>query len=182
MTGELTGSKVFLRELTLDDWTDVHSYATLPEASRYQPWGPNTVTDSFEFVQTIIKDATRIPRTRFVFAVIHLPQQKLVGAGEVNIRSLSNQEGEISYIIHPDYWGQGLASETARLLLQYGFHSLRLHRIFGTCDPRNIASARVLEKVGMVEEGHLRQNLRIGDDWRDSLLFGVLTHEWNDSL
>ncbi|QTD43341.1 GNAT family N-acetyltransferase [Sporosarcina sp. Te-1] len=175
----MVGPKLFLRELTLEDWNGVHSYASLEKVSRYQAWGPNTETETYEFVRTIVEDAERSPRTRFVFAVIHMEQQKLVGAGEINIRSIHHRQGEIPYIIHPDYWGQGLATETARLLIQFGFHSLHLHRIFGTCDPRNKASASVLEKVGMKKEGQLRQNMRIENEWRDSMLFSVLEQEWN---
>ncbi|MBB4826191.1 RimJ/RimL family protein N-acetyltransferase [Sporosarcina luteola] len=175
---KIMGSTFILRELTLEDWGEVHSYASLEEVSRYQSWGPNTESQSLEFVQAIVDEAERRPRTRYVFAVVHLEQNKLVGSGEINIRSIHHKQGEISYIIHPDYWGRGLASETARLLIHFGFHSLELHRIFGTCDPKNKASARVLEKVGMLKEGQLRQNIRIEHAWRDSLLFSVLAHEW----
>jgi RimJ/RimL family protein N-acetyltransferase len=53
-----------------------------------------------------------------------------------------------------------------------------LHRIFATCDPRNTASAHVLQKVGMRLEGRLRDTMLIRDGWRDSLVYSVLEHEW----
>ena len=57
-------------------------------------------------------------------------------------------------------------------------NDLNMHRIFATCDPINIASSRVLDKVGMIKEGRLRENLLIKDGWRDSLLYGILEQEW----
>ncbi len=49
-------------------------------------------------------------------------------------------------------------------------------------DPRNIGSAKVLEKVGMVYEGKIRENIFINDGWRDSLLYSILAHEWESRI
>ncbi len=102
----------------------------------------------------------------------------MVGAGELNIRDFTNRNGEISYIVNPDYWGQGIATDVAKLLIDFGFKELKLHRIYATCDPRNIGSLTVLEKVGMTKEGKIREHLLIKDGWRDSLLYSLLEHEW----
>jgi RimJ/RimL family protein N-acetyltransferase len=66
----------------------------------------------------------------------------------------------------------------AQLLLRFGFREMHLHRIFATCDPRNLASARVLEKIGMLYEGRMREVMLIRDGWRDSALYAVLEDEW----
>ena len=55
---------------------------------------------------------------------------------------------------------------------------LNLHRVMATCDPRNLASAAVLQKVGMTFEGQLRHTMQIRDGWRDSSVFSVLANEW----
>jgi RimJ/RimL family protein N-acetyltransferase len=60
--------------------------------------------------------------------------------------------GEIGYFLHPDWWGQGFGTEISTALLRFGFQKLHLHRLLATCDPRNTASKRVLEKIGMVYE------------------------------
>jgi [ribosomal protein S5]-alanine N-acetyltransferase len=79
---------------------------------------------------------------------------------------------------HPDYWGKGLATAAARQLVQLGFDEHDLHRIFATCDPRNIASAAVLQRLGMQYEGRMRETTLIRDGWRDSDLYSVLVDEW----
>ncbi len=105
-------------------------------------------------------------------------KERLIGAGEINIRNFTNRQGEIGYIIHPDYWAKGYATEVSKLLIEFGFSTLNLHRIFATCDPRNLGSAKVFEKIGMTKEGKIRQDLLLRDGWRDSLLYSILKHEW----
>lgn len=176
MIASLIGNRVTLREMKEMDWNDVHSYASLPTVCKYQPWGPNSEEDSREFVQQVIADSNEIPRSRYVFAVI--VEGKLIGSGEINIQDFIDRKGEIGYIMHPAYWGLGYATEVARILIEFGFTQLNLHRISATCDPRNIGSVKVLEKVGMIREGTIRDDFLIHNGWRDSHLYGILEHEW----
>lgn len=176
MIASLVGNRVTLREMVETDWIDVHSYASLPTVCKYQPWGPNSEDDSREFVQQVIADSTEIPRSRFVFAVI--VEEKLIGSGEINIQDFIDRKGEIGYIVHPDYWGFGYATEVAKILIEFGFTQLNLHRISATCDPRNLGSVKVLEKAGMMREGTIRDDFLIHNGWRDSHLYGILEHEW----
>ncbi|WP_280771706.1 GNAT family N-acetyltransferase [Salipaludibacillus daqingensis] len=172
----LSNERLSLREFTKDDWKDVHRYASKDIVCQYQPWGPNTENDSKSFVNMVIKDATEEPRTRFVFAIIY--KENMIGAGEFNIRDFTNRVGEIAYIVNPDYWRKGIATDVAKLLIDFGFKELKLHRIYATCDPRNIGSSKILEKIGMIKEGRIREDLLVKDGWRDSLLYSVLEHEW----
>lgn len=69
-------------------------------------------------------------------------------------------------------------TEAAGALLGYGFTALDLHRVWATCDARNKASARVLEKIGMRREGLLVHERVVKGDWRDSCVYAVLKDEW----
>ena len=176
----MKGNRVVLREMEEDDWVDVHKYASQEKVCQYQPWGPNTERESIDFVKQVIFDAEKKNRSRFVFAVILKGNGEMIGAGEINIRDYTNRIGEIAYIINPEYWGLGYATEIATVLISFGFAQLHFHRIFATCNPRNIGSSRVLEKVGMTMEGRIRESLLVKDGWRDSLIFGILKQEWNE--
>lgn len=174
----LANEKLLLREFTQYDWIDVHKYASQEIVCRYQTWGPNTEEDTKEFIQDVLDEATQTPRERYVFAIIY--QETLIGAVEIMIKDFANKVGEIGYIVNPDYWGKGVATQSAKLMITFGFETLKLHRICATCDPRNIGSAKVLEKVGMLKEGVLRENMLMKDGvWRDSLLYSVLKQEWS---
>ena len=63
-------------------------------------------------------------------------------------------------------------------MVDFGFRELRLHRIWADCDPANVPSCRVLEKLGMRREGHFRENAWIKGEWVDSLIYAILDREW----
>ncbi len=174
----INGDRILLRDINKNDWSDVHQYASQAIVCKYQPWGPNTIKESQTFVNEAVIDLKKSPRTRFVFAIIVKQTEKLIGVIELNIRDEINRKSEVGYIIHPDYWGQGFATEAAKLIVNYSFTQLNMHRIYATCDPRNIESSKVLEKIGMTLEGRMRQDLLLKDGWRDSLLYSILEHEW----
>jgi RimJ/RimL family protein N-acetyltransferase len=113
------------------------------------------------------------PPERQVFAV--LVDGHVVGSAELKLHGAST--GEIAYAVHPRMWGQGIATAAARELLRIGFSEYGRHRIFGTCDPRNVASAAVLRKIGMRYEGRMRGTAYIRDGWRDSDLYAILVDD-----
>jgi len=89
-----------------------------------------------------------------------------------------SEQGESWYLIRPDYWGHGIATEAAQALLRIGFTEMNLHRMFATCLPENLASARVLEKIGMRKECCQSKNLKIHGVWHDCVLYALLREEW----
>ncbi|WP_441246736.1 GNAT family N-acetyltransferase [Kitasatospora sp. McL0602] len=167
---------VTLRPLTLDDWPAVHSWARLEAACRYQPWGPNTEDQTRAYVRSAVERSAQDQPTRLV----HLAHAEgvPVGIGDFHIRHRAHRQGEIAYTVHPDAWGRGFGTAIAQHLLAHGFEQAGLHRIYATCDPRNLASARVLAKLGMTYEGRQRHSMLIRDGWRDSDVFSILEEEW----
>ncbi|MCJ8005930.1 GNAT family N-acetyltransferase [Lederbergia wuyishanensis] len=174
----IKGNGIILREIVEQDWNDIHTYAALPEVSRFQSWGPNTEEETKAFVKQILNEAKVQPRLRYAYAIIEKENSTMIGSCELNIRDIPNRIGEVAYIIHPAYWRKGYATEAAKQMIEFGFGTFNLHRIFATCDTRNIASAKVLGKIGMTLEGRMREDLLIKDGWRDSYLYSVLDHEW----
>src|SRR5699024_2132243 len=123
MIGVLKGERVNLREMEEKDWVDVHKYASQEKACQYQTWGPNSEQETEDFVKQVIFDAKRKNRSRFVFAIIVKKNGKMIGAGEINIRDYTNRVGELAYIINPEYWGLGYATEVAKVLIPFGLRS-----------------------------------------------------------
>ncbi|MFC7713361.1 GNAT family N-acetyltransferase [Nonomuraea recticatena] len=167
---------VTLSRVELADWRAVHSWASLAEVSRFQTWGPNTEEQTRAFVAAAAEAWSHRPQQRFAYAA--RVEGDVVGMGELHVRSRGNRQGEITYVVHPRFWGQGVGTEIGRELLSRGFEELDLHRIYATCDPRNLGSARVLSKLGMTWEGRHRHTTLIRDGWRDSELFSILEEEW----
>ena len=84
----------------------------------------------------------------------------------------------IGYCLAEPAWGAGYATEAARALLDWAFGTLDLNRVQAECDTRNLASARVLEKLGFQREGTLREDCVVDGVVSDSWVYGLLRREW----
>jgi aminoglycoside 6'-N-acetyltransferase len=89
-----------------------------------------------------------------------------------------HEDGE-RFTIDPGYQGHGYATEAAALLVGYLFTERAKHRVTASCDARNAASAAVLRRPRMRQEGHLRESTWANGEWTDDLLYGLLRYEWN---
>lgn len=106
---------------------------------------------------------------------------ELVGAVALGAISRANLHAELSYWIGVPYWGRGLATEAAQVILAYGFDVLALERIHGACFAGNDASKRVLVRVGMIHEGTLREHVRKDGEPRDLEKYGLLKREFRSA-
>lgn len=163
-----------LRELALEDAPAVQEWASDPEVARYMPWGPNTPEQTEAFLRDAVPTRWETPRRTFELGIELRGSSRLVGACGIRIRSAEDRVADLGYALRRDAWGQGLATEAARALVEFGFRTLRMHRIWATCHVDNARSARVLEKAGMQREGRLRENVRKDGAWRDSWLYAIL--------
>jgi RimJ/RimL family protein N-acetyltransferase len=174
----LGGARVSLREHVPDDLAAVLGYSADETVARYVPWEPNTDQAARAFLDGAIAAAEQTPRISYELAIVERATGLLIGAARIGIESLLHKRADIGYVLRRDRWGEGLATETARLLLGFGFDQLGMHRIWATSHPENVASARVLEKIGMSYEGRIRDHLFVKGAWRDSLAYAILEPEW----
>jgi ribosomal-protein-alanine N-acetyltransferase len=174
----IESKRLILRDFRIEDWKAVHEYAKDPRAVAHLPWGPNSVDQTIEFVRKTIEDAARPNRRTFELAIVLRDEDRLIGGTGLRLSGTPNRDAGMVYVVHPAFWGRGIASETASAIIEFGFRKCGLHRIWAECDPANAASARVLEKVGMIREGLLRQHKWYKEDWRDSYLYSILYPEW----
>jgi RimJ/RimL family protein N-acetyltransferase len=91
------------------------------------------------------------------------------------------RSSSLGYCFDNAEWGHGYATEAARGLLQWGFDTLELNRVQAETDTRNAASARVLEKLGFVREGTLREDCVVNGEVSDSWVYGLIKREWRPS-
>ncbi|MGQ0714496.1 MAG: GNAT family N-acetyltransferase [Gemmatimonadaceae bacterium] len=101
----------------------------------------------------------------------------LVGAVGLTIAA-RHRRAELGYWVAVEQWGRGYATEAARAMVDYAFRELGLNRVDAHCLTRNVASSRVMEKVGMQREGCLRSHIIRWDVPEDIVLYGILREEW----
>jgi RimJ/RimL family protein N-acetyltransferase len=174
-----TGARVLLREIGPEDAPAAMAWAADLNFFRYLPYEPIADQASEEeFLRGLETEAASRPRRQYHLGVVWHETDELIGMVRLGITSPENREGDLGYGVRLDKAGQGITTEAVALLLDLGFGPLRLHRIFAYHHPRNVASRRVLEKLGMEREGTLRENLFAHGAWRDSVLHAILEHEW----
>jgi RimJ/RimL family protein N-acetyltransferase len=84
----------------------------------------------------------------------------------------------LGYGIGRPWWGLGLATEAARAAMDYAFRSLGAEKVWARADPLNLGSVRVLEKLGMQQEGLLRKHQLRRGERVDRVYYGLLREEW----
>lgn len=112
-------------------------------------------------------------RQQAVFAVTLKSDGALIGALGLRLE-MNDQRAELGYWIGKPYWNHGFCTEAARAAIQFGFEQLDLNRIFAHHFVRNPASGRVMQKLGMVYEGRLRQHVKKWDAFEDLEVYGIL--------
>lgn len=141
--------RLLLRPYVAEDWALVHAYAAIPEFSRFEVWGPNSIEDTKRFVGACIASTSERPILAYQLAVVLKDANRLIGGCTLRRKNADAQEALLGYAINPDFQGIGYATEAADTLVEFGFSKLRLVRILAECNAQNVASRRVMEKLGM---------------------------------
>jgi RimJ/RimL family protein N-acetyltransferase len=103
----------------------------------------------------------------------------LIGTCSVFNLQAGNRRAEVGYAIARPHWHQGYAQEAMCAVLAYCFVELKLNRLEADIDPRNVASAKLLERLGFIKEGELRQRWIVAGEVSDSWIYGLLAQEWS---
>jgi RimJ/RimL family protein N-acetyltransferase len=156
--------RLLLREFTAADWPAVLDYHRDPRYPRFGPEGADAEAEVRGLVQMFVGWQHERPRARFQWAVLLPGGGQIIGNCGIRKPAADAREADIGFELAPAHWGRGYATELAAALLRYGFEELGLERIMAHVEVGNLASARVLEKVGMRPAGGLR--------------YGILPAEW----
>ena len=175
---QITTERLLLREFVTEDWPAVLAYQQKPEYLRYYHWTERTPADAQAFVRMFLDQQQVTPRRKFQLAVVLPGADRPIGNCGVRVENADARQGSLGYELDPAYWGRGYATEAARAMLIFGFRELGLHRVWADCIAENRGSARVLEKLGLTQEARLRDNKWFKGRWWDTLIYGILEHEW----
>jgi|SRR5579859_548984 len=149
---QLQTERLLLREVGDADFDGLREIASDPEVLRYRSRSEVTPEATREFLNNAKAQAAEQPRQQYALVVILKDSRRLIGELGLTISSSQYDEAYMWYSVNRSYWGKGYATEAAAALLHYGFEQAGLRRIFAECHPDNLASARVLEKIGLLRE------------------------------
>ena len=175
---KLETERLILRDFVKDDWQRVLEYQSDPLYLRYYEWTERTPEAVQDFVGWFLDHQKQNPRIKFQLAVTLKSNNQLIGNCGIRMDKADAFQADIGYELDPEHWNHGYASEAAHAIVDLGFNRFNLHRVWSWCIADNVASARVLEKLGMRREGHLRENEYYRGRWWDALMYGILSDEW----
>ncbi|GGS69683.1 N-acetyltransferase [Planobispora rosea] len=175
---EISGKRLGLREVTVDDIDALHAVYGDPAATEHLPFDPRTREEVEQIVAEAAEAAAATPRRLYVLAVTERESEQVIGVARLHIEADHPHSAEIGLGLRPDQWGRGIGTDLIRLLLTFGFRHLRLHRIWGARSPANTAAQLAMLVAGMVEEGRIRHHVRARGAWRDSIVHSALEDEW----
>ncbi len=181
----LFGPRVMLRPLAAEDFAD-WSEVRRRNDDWLTPWEPRrppaaldpTVNREAFAARCTARDRDAAGGLAYGFGVF--VDQRL--AGEVNLNHVlrgAMQSGTVGYWIDQARAGQGLIAESVVVITAFAFEQLDLHRIEICIVPRNTNSRRVMEKLGLREEGVAERFLEIDGEWEDHVRYGFTVEEWN---
>lgn len=176
----LLTDRLRLDVLRVGDAPAMFAYRSDPEVGRYQGWIPASVDEVVTFIEGNAKVTLGQRDSWFQLAI--RPHNADTLLGDLGLHFTANhEEAELGITIAPAHQGQGYAAEALRAALALLFGPLVQHRVFGSVDPRNTASVRLLESIGMRREAHFRQSLFFRGEWVDDVIFALLRDEWAES-
>jgi aminoglycoside 6'-N-acetyltransferase len=152
--------RLILRPFEDRDTLPFSAYRSDPEIARYQGWtAPFTLKQAVQFISGMKAILPGVPGQWYQSAIELKSSGELAGDCAFQRLEEDPAQAEIGFTIARKYQGWGYGTEAVSRLLEFLFVDLDLHRVRANCDPNNLASARLLEKVGMRHEGRFIESL-----------------------
>lgn len=148
----LETKRLRLRHLVPEDLDELYALYADPVVRRYFPEGTLTYVETQEELDWFLHGHPRHPRLGLWATILKSTGQLIGRCGLLPWTIDGRDEVEVAYLLGQAYWGQGLGTEAARAIRDYGFEQLGLARLVALIDHENMASRRVAEKIGMTFE------------------------------
>lgn len=175
---DIETERLILRQRTLADAEDIFAYAKLAEVSYPAGFPPvATLEDEIAYLRDIYPKNLAEKKIPSGYGITLKGQDRVIGSIDFNNRHADGVM-EMGYLLHPDYWGQGIMAEAARALIEVGFDLLQLHKIEIGCYGYNQGSRRIAEKMGFTLEATIRDRQDVQGQRCDDLRYGLLKSEW----
>lgn len=173
---EIRTKHLKLCKFTKDDVEEVYNnYGSDDSLTKYISWVPfNTMEKCEKFIKYHLKKYEENPLF-FSWKIVY--DDKIVGSIALYNVDTRSESGELGYIMGSEWQNKGLMTETVDSVLEYAFNQAGFHRIYASCHEDNMASKRVLEKLGMTYEGKLRDGQKNLDGSYSNLDLYAILHE-----
>lgn len=165
-----------LRPISESDIENVFELQSLEQTAQFNTSKvPIDINETKINVEKWIFENNKDNIKHFTFAVELIDDNKFIGLIGLHLGKEHYKNAEVWFQYDYRFWNKGYATESLRKILDFGFETLKLHRIEAGCAVENIGSVNVLEKVGMLREAHTRQLLPLKSGWSDNYGYAILS-------
>jgi RimJ/RimL family protein N-acetyltransferase len=174
---KLESERLILRQINLNDKSEIFAYRSDKVTNEYQGWIPNTIGDVEIFIEKIAKQINE-PETWYQFVLIEKESQKIIGDLGIHFWDKENKQVEIGCTLNKNYQKKGFAIESLKRVIDYLFNELNKHRIITSIAPENEDSIRLVERIGFRKEAHFVESIFVNEKWVDDLVYSLLEKDW----
>ncbi len=176
---KLIGKKIILRTLKNSDAQSIFININDKKIYNYTDIKPISLLKVLSFIKKINKEFNK--KESYQFGIEYLDKKGIIGMIGLAGIDNKNKKAEIEFWLGKNYRGQGVMTESAQLILKFGFRKLRLKRVFAKTLSDNAASVRLLKNVGFYYEGMMRKALFERKKWKDVSIFSMLNTEFKNN-
>ena len=178
---KIEGDRIILRDHKVEDLMVMHAWMADPEIMHFLPWRTTRLEETFQRLAECLDANAKAERTRYYFAIELKETPCVIGEAGFTLEGRVQEGGaaEMGYFLLRPYWGQGYATEAARLMIAFCFDFLGLHKVTAQCDAGNEASEKVMIRCGMQREAYRRKHQFRDGEWRDRLEYAILSEDIN---
>lgn len=171
----LTTERLLLRQLVMEDGAAVQRLRGNKEVMKYNN-RPLTLTlqEAESWIKIVLDELNIYNGITWCICLKDTPSEHVGSVGIWRIDK-ENHRGEIGYMIEPALQGKGFMYEALQPVIQYGFNTLLLHSMEAQIDPRNTASAALLNKAGFVQEALFKESYLLDDEFVDTAVYSLLS-------
>jgi RimJ/RimL family protein N-acetyltransferase len=171
--------RLILRPFEDNDLENFLAYRSDQQIFMYQGWEiPYTREMALDFIGEMKIGQPGYRWHWYQLALELKSEDVMIGDCGFHLLAYDRRQAEIGFTIARQYQGYGYGTEAVIRLLDYLFGEMGLHRVQAACDPENVSSVRLLERVGMRREGHFVENFWSRDHWSDEYWYAILRREW----
>lgn len=172
----LQTSRLTLRRMRPEDAEEMHRYASDPEVARHMLWEPHeSLRDSENFLRFVRERYARGDPAGW--GLEERETGRFIGTCGMQAWRPEHSRAELGYVLAREHWGRGLMTEAVAAVVDFGFDRIGFNRLEARCLDGNVASARVLEKVGMTREGTSRSSHFVGGAFRNLHHYAMLRED-----
>ena len=175
---DILTERLLLRKIRIDDSEPMFAYASHPDVSRFTTWETHkSIGNTNQFISFLLRQYEASEPSNW--GITLRETQQLIGTCGFMYWDREQRLAEIGYALAKDYWGRGLMVEAVRQIIEFAFERMAVERVIARCHIDNLASERVMQKIGMTFENLLRKNIQIKGEYVDVKKYVITIEQYN---